>query len=106
MLSSWLSAIGHRRLIYANIVHHRRAEDGYVKAWKQAEHQGKDKLDADLRRPLFGILSPLGPRDFRMRAQCLRDAGPEPVGLHEHRNQRSDLVNFRPRGSVLEGLDP
>src|SRR6186997_1208460 len=90
----------------ANIVHHRRAEDGYVEPGKETEHQRKDELDANLCRPLLGILSPLGSRDFRVRAQCLRNAGTEPVGLHEHRDQRPYLVDFRPRRKILEGLEP
>src|SRR6185503_1459915 len=106
LLFSLLAVTGNAWLEDANIVHHRRAEDGYVEPWKQAEHQRKDQLHADLGRPLLGILPPLGPRHFRVRPQRLRDAGPELVGLHEHRDQRPDLVDLGPRRKVLEGLEP
>ena len=83
-----------------------RTEGDDVERREQTEHQRKHQLDADLRRPLLGALPPLGARHLGVRAQRLRDAGAEPVGLHQHRHQRPHVVHLRARREVLERLEP
>ena len=40
-----------------------------------------------------------------MRAQRLRDAGAEPIGLHQHRHERAHVVDLGALGEVLERLE-
>ena len=73
---------------------------------EQTEHEREHQLDADLCRPLFGGLTPLGARHLGVRSQRLRDAGAEPVGLNQHGDERPDVVHLRARREVLERLQP
>ena len=74
-------------------------------AGKQAEHQRKHELDADLAGPFLRPLTTFRARHLGMRSQRLRDAGAEPVGLHQHRDERANIVDLGARREILERLD-
>ena len=40
-----------------------------------------------------------------VRPQRLRDAGAEPIGLHQHRHQRAHIVDLGARREILERFD-
>jgi len=69
---------------------------------QQQEHEWKNQLHGQLGGPLLGALTPLDARFFSVRPKRLRDAGPEPVGLHEHRHECAHVVNPGALRKVLE----
>ena len=80
-------------------------EDHDEERRKEAEHQRKYELDANLGGALFCTLPPLGARHFGICAKRVCDAGAEPVGLHEHGHERSHVVNLRACREVFKRLD-
>src|SRR5436190_1916992 len=72
---------------------------------EQAEHEGEHELDADLCRAFLGALPTLGARHLGVRAQRLRDAGAETIGLYEHGNECAHVVDLGARGEILHRFD-
>ena len=64
-------------------------------------------LPADaLTRPHFSALPPLRAKRFGEHAQRMRHAGAELVGLHEHRDERAQVVDARAIGEIAQRLRP
>ena len=75
-----------------------------VESWEQTEDEGEYKLDADFRCALFGALLPLRARHLGVRPQRLRNARTESIGLDEHGDKRTHVVDLGTRSEVLECL--
>ena len=74
-------------------------------AGKDAEHEREHHLHAGLRRRFLGALAALGAHRLGMHAQRLRHARAELVGLHEHRDERDDVVDAGALRQVVQRVD-
>src|SRR5262249_54388450 len=83
----------------------RRPKRHDVESGKQAKHQREDELDANLRSSLFRALPSLRTRDVRVRSECLSDARAKSIRLNQHRDERSNVVNFRAISEILESFN-
>src|SRR5687767_995465 len=77
----------------------RRAEHDHIKGWEQTEDQREHELHADFLGALLSQLAPFRAADVCMRSQGVRDARAKSVGLHEHGDQRSNVIDL---GAVRE----
>src|SRR5262245_39341359 len=87
---------------YPNELNDRGADRDNEKPGKQAEHQRKHQLHADLGGTLLGSLPPLRARGVGVRAERLRHARAEAIGLNQHRHQRTHIVYTGTIAEVLE----
>src|SRR5688572_18973621 len=79
-----------------------RAQGNDVHRGKQAEHEWKDELDTELGGALLGPLTAHRSAHFRLSTKSLRNAGPEPIRLHQHRHELAHVIDLGAFGEVPE----
>ena len=75
-----------------------------VKRGKQTKDERHDQFDASLGGALFRALAPPRADQIRVHAQRLGDARAVAVGLHQHRDHRSHVVDRRALRETREGI--
>src|SRR6476660_1427613 len=77
-----------------------------VQRGKETQSKRKDQFDPDLASSLLRLLPPFRTRHLRMNAKCFPDTGAEPIGLGQHRDERTDLVDSGAAAEILQCFDP
>jgi len=95
---------GHGRQQDAIDLNKRRTQQYAQQRWKDTEGQGEQHFQRDLRGQLLGLHSPPRPQFIREYAQRIADACAEAICLHQHRDERIDLVDTSSQCKIAQCL--